>query len=548
MSYRNVKPSLVTKNGVPYDLQYNTITGDVQIIQQNAPGGTKPIYQDGKWNVSATQLGFTDKEKEQLHLQTILLVQSAYKNVGGVSSGAVLAQWASQNFTNGTVSQSSVQPQNQVSGTRGGNGGIVGVENRLGTGISGTSGAQGVGPSSGGGLATLASNAATAIFGSTDGGVGGTGGVGSLFGFLEDPGSSYKNFAVNGAKFGLKNEKELFNSKELKYPIDLMTSQQDYFAISQFRYRPSKGSAIFGGTQEAISTLRNGIQAVSNLSEIIGTVFLPMPNNISDSNNVSWGEDSMSNIAAAITANSLDKSKIKETLAVAGGGALLGGLFGGGAAKGAGFGLLMKNIADLATNGGASQELSMLIGSEGVSRLLKLQGMGVESESILARGAGIVPNSNLELLFNSPTLRQFSFNYRMSPRSAEEAERVRRIIRFFKQGMAVKKMTGKSGQASFFLGTPNVFKLEFRTGGRPIDGVNKFKSCALVSFSCNYTPDGLWAAYEKGQPISTVMQLSFYELEPIYDTDYQEGNIFGNASDGSFRDDLSSVSVNSVGY
>jgi hypothetical protein len=142
----------------------------------------------------------------------------------------------------------------------------------------------------------------------------------------------------------------------------------------------------------------------------------------------------------------------------------------------------------------------------------------------------------------------------MSPRSAKEAEMVRRIIRFFKQGMSVKKMRGKSGQSSYFLGTPNVFKLQFRNGRtNEIAGVNKFKSCALTSFSCNYTPDGLWAAYEKGQPVSTTMQMTFNELEPIYDTDYQQGNIFGVDSrtgklDDINRSDLSSVSSNSVGY
>jgi hypothetical protein len=142
----------------------------------------------------------------------------------------------------------------------------------------------------------------------------------------------------------------------------------------------------------------------------------------------------------------------------------------------------------------------------------------------------------------------------LSPRSPEEAAMVRRIIRFFKQGMAVKKMSGKSGQSSFFLGSPNVFKLEFRNGKtNEIAGVNKFKTCALKSFSCNYTPDGLWAAYEKGQPVSTTMQMMFDELEPIYDTDYQEGNIFGVDSktgkvDIMNRGDLSSVSSNSVGY
>ena len=109
--------------------------------------------------------------------------------------------------------------------------------------------------------------------------------------------------------------------------------------------------------------------------------------------------------------------------------------------------------------------------------------------------------------------------------------------------MAAKKVNGKAGQGAIFLGTPNVFKLEYRSGTKSIDGVNKFKTCALTAFSCNYTPEGIWAAYEAGQPVSTVFSMSFSELEPIYDTDYQEGNIFSG-----FENDLSSISNDSVGY
>lgn len=490
MAYLNVAKPLVTKNGVSYNLQYNQTTGDVQIIQANAPAGTKPIYQDGKWNAVATELGFNDVEKTQLHQQTIVSVQAAYKSIGGVNSKAKLPQWAAKNFSNGSPGQTSVTPQNAASGTSGGTGG---------------------------------------------------GGFGQIIGDLLNADETIKNFAVNGNKFGVPNEKDLFDGKKLplKYPMDLMTNQQDYFVISQYRYRPSKSSAIFGGTQAALSNITSGVQSVSNLQEIIGTVFLPMPNSVMDSNNVSWGSDEMSNLSAGLAAQTMGNIKAAGLTALAGSAVALAGIDAG---KGAGTALLLRNLKALQESGVAVPELTALYGAEGVSKLLKLQGQGVEAESILARGAGIVPNSNMELLFNAPTLRRFNFSYRVSPRSAEEAEVIRRIIRFFKQGMAAKKLTGKSGQASFFLGTPNVFKLEYKSGVNPIDGVNKFKTCALTSFQCNFTPDNLWAAYDSGQPVSTIFQMGFEELEPIYDTDYQENNIF------SGRDDLSSVSPNSVGY
>jgi hypothetical protein len=490
VSYTNVKNPLVTKNGVPYNLQYDLKTGNVQIIQQNAPAGTKPIYQDGKWNASATELGFADSEKTQLHQQTIVAVQAAYNSVGGVNSGSKLPQWATKSFTNGTPGQTSVTPSNSTSGTSGG------------------------------------------------------GGIGENFGILTsallNPTETLKNVSVNGGNFGLSNESDLF-ATPMKYPVDLMTPQQDHLVITMYSYKPPNQQALFGGgSQGGLVIAASGIQKNTTLESKIGTVILPMPQSVSDNNAVSWGRDEMSNMAAAVTANTMTNVASQgATAAVAG---MAGGILGMGFKSAAAAALQTSNLFKLLTDGKISPELASLATSDVTSKMVKMQGYGVESESILARGAGIVPNSNLELLFSGPELRSFSFSYRLSPRSAEEAAMVRRIIRFFKQGMAAKKQRGKSGQASFFLGAPNVFRLEYRNGTKAIDGVNKFKTCALTSFSCNYTPEGLWAAYDSGQPVSTVFTMAFNELEPIYDTDYQSNNIF------SGRDDLSSVSNGSVGY
>ena len=485
MSFNTLSPSpFITKNQVSYNLQYDSTNGQAQIIQQNAPPGTKPIYQDGNWNASATQLGFSTQEKNSYHSSTQQSVRNAYASVGGKTSGSILPQWAQLQNQGKPPGQSSITPDN-------------------GTAVS-TNG-------SGNGL-------------------------GGLVNSIINPGQAFKNYAVNGDKFGVGNEQALFG-KSMTYPVDMRTETQDNFMISQFKYKPSKSDAIFGGTAIGINILNEGFQTSSNynLEQLIGTVYLPMPNGVRDSNNVSWGEDAMNNLAAAATADTM--GNMSGTGAVAAAGAILGGQQGMQAA------LAVKNLGTLLSQGGASEELGMLLGPMAASKLLKAQGFGVETESILARGAGIVPNSNLELLFNSPTLRTFSFSYRLSPRSSEEAQIVRRIIRFFKQGMAPKKTTGKSGQSSFFLGTPNVFRLEYKTANkRSIDGVNKFKTCALSSFSCDYTPDGFWSAYDNGQPISTTMSLTFNELEPIYDTDYQENNIYDN------RVDLFSVNNNAVGY
>ena len=343
-------------------------------------------------------------------------------------------------------------------------------------------------------------------------------------------------------KFG--NVDEIIKGyKNLQYPIDaLYGGTQDHLVISMFKYKPPAQDALF--KKDGFKNIINkGLPRGTPLKEYINSVKLPMPNSISDSNNVSWGEDGMNNLSAAIT------SYISQNLPTAafGQGALA---LGGQAA-----GMDTKTLALLLTASQLDADLGdprvqTLLNTAISSKLIGNLGFSVSPETILARGFGIVPNSNIELLFNSPTLRDFSFQYRLSPRSKDEAEKVNQIIRFFKQGMAAKKLDGKAGAQSYFLGTPNVFKLRYRTeGNKQISGVNKIKVCALAGFSVNYAADGNWAAYDEGQPVSSIINMSFKELEPIYDTDYQT-DIQDDRLSTSFNStgDLDPVRPNDVGY
>ena len=86
---------------------------------------------------------------------------------------------------------------------------------------------------------------------------------------------------------------------------------------------------------------------------------------------------------------------------------------------------------------------------------------------------------------------------------------------------------------SWDLGSPNVFRLQYRTaGGDIIEGVNRIKPCAVVGTSVNYTPDGQWSAYDEGQPVSCTLSVNMSELEPVYASDYSE-NVIGSRRSGS---------------
>ena len=361
--------------------------------------------------------------------------------------------------------------------------------------------------------------------------------------------------------------------RNLIYPIDAdFGNTQDYMQINQFTYRPPNQDVFFGTDPNFSGILKGGLTSrAPRLNEdFLGLVKLPMPNSLADSNNVSWGADQLNALTAAVSSavfgqgndsinNLLGEKgfggkdfqeakgfgKLKETLNI-----LLnelGNITGtiGDEAKGV--------LSELKKN--PSGDLAILGRTLAGSALLNIGQFGISPETILSRGQGAIPNNNMALLFNSPTLREFTFSWKMTPRSREEAQRVNNIIRFFKQGMAPKKgLDTKTGGGSYFLGTPNVFDIVFKTtkdggnfffsGDDENNSVLRIKTCACTGTAINYTPDGMWNAYDRGQPVSVTMSLRFAELEPIFDTDYDE-NVF-NYSES--RPDLRPVPIDAVGY
>lgn len=497
MAYKKVKSNILTQNGIVYELQYDSVNGKSQIIQTNGPIGTKPIFEDGKYTTESTKIGFTDTTKKQyIYEETQSAIRAAHISIGGTPKSAILPNYARLENQGTPVGQSSTVP----------------TSNPDPNNPSGNST-----PFSFGALTDVIKN-------------------------IVDPSQSIKDLSVNGSNFGVGNESVLF-ATAMKYPEDMETKTQDHMVISQYRYTPPSAESIFSGAKN-IWTQGLSRGADFNKEQRVGDVYLPMPNTVQDSNSASWDADTMNNLTAGATSNVMNN--LPAYLGAAGLGGAVGGLTGGNAGGGAKLGVQGKALFDLLSSGAIADNPSLqaLLGTDLTSMILNMQGKGVDPETILARGGGIVPNSNMEFLFKGPTLRSFNnFSWRMTARSKEEAAVIRRIIRFFKQGMAPKKFTGKSGQPSYMLGTPNIFRLNYKNGNRGgIDGVNKFKTCALTTFSTNYTPDGFWAAYDKGQPLSVSISMSFNELEPVYDTDYQNNNIFTG------RSDLTSIGNDMVGY
>ena len=100
-------------------------------------------------------------------------------------------------------------------------------------------------------------------------------------------------------------------------------------------------------------------------------------------------------------------------------------------------------------------------------------GKAVGINNLSSRLSGTIVNNNLELLFNGPQLRPFSFTYSLSPRSKDEAEQVKGIIGFFKRAMAVQKQ-------DLFLKAPHVLRSNIKQQVKIIILLVKLKHVPLL--------------------------------------------------------------------
>jgi len=243
-------------------------------------------------------------------------------------------------------------------------------------------------------------------------------------------------------------------------------------------------------------------------------VELPIPQQINDSNAVSWGEDSM---------NIMEMAAFTAATSVASGG--IDGL--GERFEEARTALLDGDLKT--TFPGLTDDVRKGLVSALSGQALSALGTNISAQSALGRSTGQILNSNLELLFQGVTLRTFPFNITFSPRSKPESDRVKQIIRKFKQSMSAK--TGRKDYAvngGVFLKAPDVFLLRYLSNGKDHPFLNSFKPCALTNMSVNYTGAGTYATYGDGTPVNIKVSLTFKEINPIYAEDYDEGNLFGN--------------------
>jgi len=320
---------------------------------------------------------------------------------------------------------------------------------------------------------------------------------------LQDFGFDNTNFTQSKLGRGILGKRKLTERKvppNLRYPDAEIYGDTDYLQIRIVKYktvREVSGNTIVGKP----GSRRNSAK------ESLGTILLPVPPSIQDANLVNYQGSNMNSITAAAVTGVTGVMEAGATL---------------GSAPIETMKEIGKQVLSAAENtlsaAGGGAAITDLITKSLASQAVGIFGGNVTVDQLLARQDGIIFNPNMELLFNGPSLRNFAFAFKMTPRSKTEGDKVKEIIRTFKFYMA-PQVTAE-GDGNLFLKTPNIFELSYMQGGGAHPFLNKFKQCFLSNVSVNYTGEGTYATYGDGTPISLVMTLQFQEIEPIYDIDY----------------------------
>tara|TARA_R100001594_G_scaffold37254_2_gene67344 strand:- start:3974 stop:5212 length:1239 start_codon:yes stop_codon:yes gene_type:complete len=273
------------------------------------------------------------------------------------------------------------------------------------------------------------------------------------------------------------------NFKDLRYPLTKLSDDADFMKIIMKKYVPGKFQ----------SGLKN--RASERAMETLGSVILPIPPVLSDQNTVSWNQSEMNNLQMQGAAAAQEVMRQQA----------LGDLSGKEAQK----------LLDKLAGGEASEQIKSYLTGQ-------IPGINAKAGDILSRSQGQVINPNMEMIFNGPALRSFGYTFRLTARSREESNVIRKIIRFFKQGMSVKQSVG----SGIYLDAPNVFDASFQSGygsnGHPF--LYKMKRCALTSFGVNYVPDGTYMTLPNKSMTAYEISLQMQELDPIFDNDYKNDN------------------------
>jgi hypothetical protein len=320
---------------------------------------------------------------------------------------------------------------------------------------------------------------------------------------------------------------------KLSYPYNkVYDNATDYVRFDFFKYRPPFG----GGAQSSNNTPGATVPGTGNAGQIYNqsiatlarptdlganTILMYMPEDISTDYKSDWGGKGFTNIAADVLRGT------------------------GNATQGNVGGTIGEIVNSITGAVGRVPSLGAQAIASAINNIPGNIGGSVDINDVLGGIGGVILNPNAELMFTGFEMRSFGLKFKMVASNAQEAVVIRDIITTFKKaslprlGQNPQDVVSNNVAAIFtgegdgsnldnrnYIGIPNLCHVQFMKGTSPHPFLTQYKPCAITNVSVNYTPDGAYATYKGGEPVSIELSLGFSETKLVYSEDI----VYGGAS------------------
>ena len=137
---------------------------------------------------------------------------------------------------------------------------------------------------------------------------------------------------------------------------------------------------------------------------------------------------------------------------------------------------------------------------------------------------GVIYADRMELAFKGIDKRKFSYDFKLMPRSKDEADEIQKIIQAFKLNMLPEFKDGNRAGRQLII--PNTFDIQYMYQNAENNYLHKISTCYLESMDITYggsrykTFDG---NADGAPPVETEISLAFKEIELITRERAQEG-------------------------
>ena len=321
-----------------------------------------------------------------------------------------------------------------------------------------------------------------------------------------DTESPYSNLKISALDYGAAVSAE---GTSLRFPHDMLIDEgEDFVMFDFYDYRPPFKGKVYGGEgQEVVNQTLAQYNASGYANEYFKDkkykqILLYMPQDVQDQFQAKWQGKKFGALTTGI-------------LAAAGDDQAIGKLNN------------LKRAAEGVLNRGTAEAAAKIV----TGLASKITGDTINANDLFTGISGVARNPNVEVLFQSMELRTFDLTFKMAPYDENDVQRMDAIIKIFKQAMLPQYKLGDDVEVfgmknnaleAGFIQVPKVCAVNFMRGNMRNRFLPRYKMCAITDVNVNYTPDNVYATFDRSSPVATELKLSFMETKLVFSEDIEE--------------------------